>query len=673
MVAQSGQATPRIQLVIEDDEGKRMAIPLTRDEITIGRKDGNIIRLTERNVSRFHARLLKQNAIFYIEDLNSYTGIRINGDRIAGRNQIQEGDLIEIGDYHLTLQREGQQALEGEATTREALSGTTEETVKMQIEPLPEQTIRAPAPPVASETVAPAAPSEAAARAEPTALIRPDQMEGAHENALGDIPEHERAHLVAVSTALVGQSYPLKKRESVIGRTDENDVVLDHRSVSRNHAKIVYDGQKYTVVDLKSANGVLVNGEEYSQTALRPGDIVELGHVQLRFIEPGGRFELSAEDVERIKAEAQQAEVAAESKGPATVTTARFDRGPLDQELAKRTKLIAIAAAALLFLLGIVVIAMVFGGGDDKPTTTPGDTPPVDGVPVVVDLPVDTPPDPVETSLTDAQVAELLTQVDGHLQAGRFDEADQTVGKVLKARPDDEAAQDLLEKVVTERRAKEDFAAAEADENAGRLEEALAKFSSVPAGTLYRERAVKHASGVRGKLVAEHYEKANRAFSEDDFEGAKAEIEAGLVLVSNDRKLLDLQQRVVALEERLAAAGDPDDGKTGKTPKKPKKPKKPPSTKPETNPEDAKNFYSAGNKQILQGRFKEAVDQFKLALKADPGFADAHRGLGIAYARLGKADLAVKHYETYVQKRPYASDADKVREILKKFKQNAPK
>ena len=40
------------KLIIEDDEGKTTVVPLIRDEITIGRKEGNTIRLTERNVSR---------------------------------------------------------------------------------------------------------------------------------------------------------------------------------------------------------------------------------------------------------------------------------------------------------------------------------------------------------------------------------------------------------------------------------------------------------------------------------------------------------------------------------------------------------------------------------------------------------------------------------------------
>ena len=67
------------KLVIQDDEGKTTVVPLIRDELTIGRKEGNTIRLTERNVSRRHARLIRSNGSITIEDLNSYNGIRVNG------------------------------------------------------------------------------------------------------------------------------------------------------------------------------------------------------------------------------------------------------------------------------------------------------------------------------------------------------------------------------------------------------------------------------------------------------------------------------------------------------------------------------------------------------------------------------------------------------------------
>ena len=85
------------RLIIEDDEGKKTVVPLIRDEISIGRKEGNTIRLTERNVSRRHAKLLKQNSAIFLEDLASYNGIKVNGNKISGRIAVTEGDRIQIG------------------------------------------------------------------------------------------------------------------------------------------------------------------------------------------------------------------------------------------------------------------------------------------------------------------------------------------------------------------------------------------------------------------------------------------------------------------------------------------------------------------------------------------------------------------------------------------------
>ena len=94
------------------------------------------------------------------------------------------------------------------------------------------------------------------------------------------------ARLVVLTTDLAGMEIALDKASLVIGRTEENDVLLNHRSISRHHAKIVRDGEHYTIVDLQSANGVRVNGEDYERIELNAGDVVELGHVKLRFVGP---------------------------------------------------------------------------------------------------------------------------------------------------------------------------------------------------------------------------------------------------------------------------------------------------------------------------------------------------------------------------------------------------
>src|SRR5690348_13672177 len=74
--------------------------------MTIGRLEGNTIRLTERNVSRRHARLLRQNGALCIEDLSSFTGVRVNGTKIVSPTPLREGDEVQIGDYRITLRGE---------------------------------------------------------------------------------------------------------------------------------------------------------------------------------------------------------------------------------------------------------------------------------------------------------------------------------------------------------------------------------------------------------------------------------------------------------------------------------------------------------------------------------------------------------------------------------------
>ena len=92
------------KLVISDGEGHATVVPLLRDEITIGREEGNAIRLTERNVSRSHARLLKRNGSYIVEDLGSYNGVTLNGERIDAKAELAAGDQVGIGDYGLAFQ-----------------------------------------------------------------------------------------------------------------------------------------------------------------------------------------------------------------------------------------------------------------------------------------------------------------------------------------------------------------------------------------------------------------------------------------------------------------------------------------------------------------------------------------------------------------------------------------
>ncbi len=92
--------------------------------------------------------------------------------------------------------------------------------------------------------------------------------------------------LEIVSKGEVVERVILNQRETTIGRRDDNDIVLSNVSVSRHHAKIVDDGGQFHVVDLGSANGVLIGGKKIAERApIHLGDEIAVGKFVLRFIE----------------------------------------------------------------------------------------------------------------------------------------------------------------------------------------------------------------------------------------------------------------------------------------------------------------------------------------------------------------------------------------------------
>lgn len=92
-----------LRLIIEDFEGSTTIVPLEQDPVTIGRKEGNTIQLTEKNVSRSHAKLDHSDDGWAIQDLGSYNGVTVNGVVIGEAVALREGDIITIGDYSLVL------------------------------------------------------------------------------------------------------------------------------------------------------------------------------------------------------------------------------------------------------------------------------------------------------------------------------------------------------------------------------------------------------------------------------------------------------------------------------------------------------------------------------------------------------------------------------------------
>ena len=71
-------------------------------------------------------------------------------------------------------------------------------------------------------------------------------------------------------------------QRTLIGRSEHNDVCLPSPYLSRHHAVIIGTPRGYYVVDLNSANGLLVNGEQVSRAVLCDEDVMTLGPFRLK-------------------------------------------------------------------------------------------------------------------------------------------------------------------------------------------------------------------------------------------------------------------------------------------------------------------------------------------------------------------------------------------------------
>ncbi|MCC6750009.1 MAG: FHA domain-containing protein [Deltaproteobacteria bacterium] len=580
-----------IKLIIEDDEGKTTVVPLIRDEITIGRKEGNTIRLTERNVSRRHAKLVKQNGAIFIEDLESYNGIKVNGNRISGRVAVTEGDRIQIGDYVLGLKVEGTVSVEG---------GNGESTREVERAHATTEPIRLPGA-APGETPDVADLETAVTMREP--VRRPDDV----------------ARLVCVSSNFAGLEFLLNKPVMVVGRTDENDIAVNHRSISRHHARVVEEHGRYTIVDLQSANGVRINGEEYGKVELRRGDLIDLGHVRLRFVAPGEDFVF-----------ARDATVVDISKG---------GRGGGGLWI----------GVALLAVAGVGVVlwrVLAPGGGPSaadaghEVSARGGEAPGAQG--------------------------ELIPKITAALAAEAWSEAltycgQLAPGQKAKAKTDCEKAQ-------REHGAQRLYEDARKAVTSLEYAKALGLYNKIPSESLYHKKRGEDPEfkDARTKYLAQALPEVKELAKKGQCDAAKAKAHEIQTLVPDDAEAEANVRDCGAVATRPGTGADPggeepgtpggDDGGAKVRPKRGPRPKiavkriplVQPKVEPETPPQpavDAKKTLEQARSAYVAGHHSQAIAFAKLVLKQTPTSGQALQIVGASSCYLKNAKQAKKAYD----------------------------
>jgi len=629
-----------MKLLIEDDQGNRNIVPVIRDEITIGRKEGNTIRLTERNVSRRHARLVRHNGKLYVEDVEARYGIKKNGQQIEERTEFGEGDVVLIGDYRLTLrpeQAKNAQPADGEDVAAEISPELhDQEHAEQKLDEEVEQPLEE----------------------EPTQVQEADAVEGSPSDeskpaaARSDtqIIETEPAELVVISSNFAGQEFPLDRDEMVIGRGEDCDIIVDHRSVSNTHAKIVRESpESYKIVDLNSRNGVKVGGEEYKSAHLERGDIIELGHVKFRFVEPGENYVFSPQD---------GADELAVEEG----------------QVGESVSLVVLGAGAITVLVGAIVV--YFGLAGDGGTSGPEPDSKKSGSKVAADdfSNSDEKKEPEESKKTaeNEKVAEALEEIEKNLENGELEEAIGALKMTRKSMEPSAEQSERIEQLLTEARKEQPYRkrydSARDALKEGEPQKALEELEKIRKDSVFQKHVEEKnlqgkaldlaLSRSRGALDDENYDEAETFANlaaeydshADEAKSTLEEIEKAREVSEEDgaRAQVDQQEWTGASEERSGGS------ESGAPPSQGSRPSSGVSTA------EARELRDQAKSKVLNGNIEGAISDCRKALQA--GQTDCHRIIGLAFKNRGSTSQACRHFGQYVSTSP--PDASRIRNIM---------
>jgi FHA domain len=126
-------------------------------------------------------------------------------------------------------------------------------------------------------------------------LMAPEEFAERDTHAASDALEAAAAEVSAEASAagallvfLNGDQpirYPLYKELMTIGRSDVADIRIDGEFISREHARIVAKGDRVSIEDAGSKNGIKVNKKLVKRQALQHGDVITIGRLLFAFID----------------------------------------------------------------------------------------------------------------------------------------------------------------------------------------------------------------------------------------------------------------------------------------------------------------------------------------------------------------------------------------------------
>ena len=694
------------RLIIEDDEGRQSVVHVTRSRITIGRREGNTIRLNERNVSRVHARLSESNGAVFLEDAGARYGVKVNGRKAQSRILVREGDDILIGSYHLSVLMQPGPVIVQRAAGLGTLGSDLEET---QQDANPE---------------------------------------------LGRL-------MLSVEGEPPGAEMVLRGAKATVGRTTENDVAVVHPSVHRRHAVFVRDGRRVILVAADGVKALKVNGLGVRQALLQDGNLIEIGSVRFRYVAPAPLAVTAGAGALPLTPMPASAQVGTD---PGQDTGGRLKLSILVWAAAG-----IVALAALLFLLfpepppgrrsrptpsppapeplaargpvtdagrdnGDTPSAAVHAGQSDGAPSAPQ---PADGPSRLAAAPTVADAGPggaegVTPSGAGQDGAERMEAARAHVAERRWDDALEQLEQAAATGAEGEELEHLVVQVRSEQHAARQLARATELLNADDPEGAMLAARGVPEGSTYRPDAVALEARVLPRVLTQRNDHARLEYRASRYEEALGEYQASeelgaaalrqissgasarLPLTRAELRALKRQVRRARRGSRLASKklargahaqrderGTPAPrgttqqardaaarrgGRRGPAETVPGA-NKPPARRAGTRPgpeqgraggdsaptaardrrQEAGRLYKQGQRLQMRGRTAEAEALMKKSIELMPGFADPHLGLGLIYARRGEKAKALAAYRKFLIIAPNDRRRGRVTQAMKRL------
>jgi pSer/pThr/pTyr-binding forkhead associated (FHA) protein len=180
--------------------------------------------------------------------------------------------------------------------------------------------------------------------------------------------------------------YNMTKERYTVGRLPDNDIRIDNAAVSGHHSLLINILNDSFLEDLNSTNGTYVNGKLIKKHALQHGDVITVGHHQLRYVDdqaqqqPEDEFEktMVIQPSGQMEKQVAQAARAAEAAAASAAAATAAPRPPPPEPAAKprrpfsptTTQEVDPEAAPTLPLAKLQVLSGTFAGRELSLTKT---------------------------------------------------------------------------------------------------------------------------------------------------------------------------------------------------------------------------------------------------------------------------------------------------------------